>query len=153
MRILMVCLGNICRSPLAEGILKEKARTAGLDWHVDSAGTGGWHSGEPPDRRSIAVARKYGIDISPQRARQVRPADFRRFDLILAMDRANLHDLQRLAPSPEDAARVRLILELAHGTPAEVPDPYYHDDKAFEEVFQLLDAACAEMVGKPFQKS
>ncbi|MFM8361499.1 MAG: low molecular weight protein-tyrosine-phosphatase [Haliscomenobacter sp.] len=148
MHILMVCLGNICRSPLAEGILKEKARAAGLDWHVDSAGTGGWHSGEQPDRRSIAVARKYGVDISGQRARQFHPRDFQRFDLIFAMDESNLRDLRRLAPTPDDAARVRLLLEYAHGSPAEVPDPYYHDDTAFEEVFHLLDAACGEIMGK-----
>ncbi|MCB0619215.1 MAG: low molecular weight phosphotyrosine protein phosphatase, partial [Saprospiraceae bacterium] len=86
MKILMVCLGNICRSPLAEGILKEKIKENGLPWEVDSAGTGSWHVGEPPDPRSVAVARAHGIDILDQRARQFRPADFRQFDLIFAMD-------------------------------------------------------------------
>ncbi len=146
MRVLMVCLGNICRSPLAEGILKHKTRQRGLDWTVDSAGTGFWHTGELPDRRSIAVARKYGIDITGQRARQFHPDDFERFDHILVMDTQNYRDVLRLAKADEHREKVRLILDLSHpGQERNVPDPYYDDD-GFEEVFRMLDAACERLL-------
>jgi len=146
MKILMVCLGNICRSPLAEGILKHKAQQRGLPWTVDSAGTGHWHIGELPDRRSVAVARKYGIDITDQRARQFGPEDFERFDRIFVMDTRNRHDVLRLAQSDEHRAKVSFMLDLTHpGQDRNVPDPYYDDD-GFEQVFQMLDAACEEMV-------
>ncbi|MBL7797383.1 MAG: low molecular weight phosphotyrosine protein phosphatase [Saprospiraceae bacterium] len=146
MKILMVCLGNICRSPLAEGILKHKVQQLGLPWTVDSAGTGHWHTGELPDRRSIAVARRYGIDLTDQRARQFRPDDFERFDRILVMDTQNCRDVLRLAQSDEHRAKVGLILDLTHpGEERSVPDPYYDDD-GFEQVFQMLDTACEVMV-------
>lgn len=146
MRVLMVCLGNICRSPLAEGILKHKVRQNGLDWMVDSAGTGFWHVGELPDRRSIAVARKYGIDITDQRARQFQPADFERFDRILVMDTQNRRDVLRHAQHEEHHAKVQLILDYLHpGRDESVPDPYYDDD-GFEEVFRMLDAACDKLL-------
>lgn len=145
MRILMVCLGNICRSPLAEGILKHKAAAKGLSWEVDSAGTGGWHRGELPDRRSIGVSRNHGIDITYQRARQLQQADFQIFDLILVMDKANLRDVQRLAPNAAAKGKVHLLLEYAHGRVEEVPDPYY-DDQAFEPVFQLIHQACEAII-------
>lgn len=146
MRILMVCLGNICRSPLAEGILQHKANQLGLPWVVDSAGTGHWHAGERPDPRSIAVARKYGIDISGQRARQFQPHDFERFDRIFVMDTQNQRDVLRLARNDEHRAKVRLILDLTHpGEAQSVPDPYY-DDNGFEAVFSMLDAACEMLV-------
>jgi protein-tyrosine phosphatase len=148
MRILMVCLGNICRSPLAEGIMKHKAREAGLDWQVDSAGTGSWHSGQLPDSRSIQVARAHGIDISDQRARQFQRIDFERFDRIFVMDSQNYQDVLRLASNAEDPFKVELILNLAHpGENSAVPDPY-HDDDGFEAVFQMLEEACEAFVAR-----
>lgn len=145
----MVCLGNICRSPLAEGILKHKVRQNGLDWTVDSAGTGFWHTGELPDRRSIAVARKYGIDITDQRARQFQPADFEHFDRILVMDTQNRRDVLRHARHHEHRAKVQLILDYLYpGQDESVPDPYY-DDNGFEEVFRMLDAACDKLLAIP----
>ena len=146
MNILMVCLGNICRSPLAEGIMKHKAGQAGLDWFVDSAGTGFWHVGELPDPRSIATARQYGIDLTDQRARQFRAADFERFDRIFVMDTQNLRDVLRLAGRDEHRTKVELILDQTHpGQNRSVPDPYYDDD-GFEEVFQMLDRACEQFI-------
>jgi protein-tyrosine phosphatase len=148
MKILMVCLGNICRSPLAEGIMQHKARQAGLNWLVDSAGTGFWHVGELPDSRSIATARQYGIDITGQRARQFRAADFDRFDQIFVMDTHNLRDVLRHARSDEHRAKADLILNQIHpGQDRSVPDPYY-DDEGFEQVFQMLDEACQEFVNR-----
>jgi protein-tyrosine phosphatase len=144
MKILMVCLGNICRSPLAEGIMQRKIKEQGLLWHVDSAGTGGWHAGERPDSRSRAMAQQHGIDIGQQRARQVHVSDFDTFDLILAMDENNYNDLLRMAPSPAHHGKVRPILAFAHGTPADVPDPYYDD--RFQLVYDLLDEACDKVL-------
>ncbi len=147
MRILMVCLGNICRSPLAEGILKHKARQRGLDWWVDSAGTGGWHVGELPDQRSIDVARRFGIDITDQRARQVRPEDFERFDLIFAMDRQNLQHLQQMTSRPEHLQKIRFLLDVLYpGQEREVPDPYYGGPEGFVQVFRLVEAACERLL-------
>ncbi|MBD8877379.1 low molecular weight protein-tyrosine-phosphatase [Roseibium polysiphoniae] len=137
--ILFVCLGNICRSPLAEGIfrhtLKEAGRIEGIQ--IDSAGTGTWHEGNPPDPRSIEVATRYGIDISGQRARQVRQQDFSDFDLILAMDKSNLSKLRQIAPK-DATAHLRLFLDAPEH---EVPDPYYGGDKGFEAVFHMLRSA------------
>ena len=148
MKILMVCLGNICRSPLAEGIMQDKARRAGLEWMVDSAGTGYWHSGEMPDSRSVKIARQNGIDITGQRARQFQTADFERFDRIFVMDTQNLRDVLRQARSEAHRAKVDLILNQIHpGQERSVPDPYYDDD-GFEQVFQMLDAACEEFVNR-----
>lgn len=147
MRILMVCLGNICRSPLAEGILKHKVRLEGLDWYVDSAGTGAWHIGELPDPRSIDVARRFGIDITDQRARQFRPEDFEHFDLIFAMDRQNLRHLQQMAIRPEHRQKARLLLDVLYpGQQREVPDPYYGGPEGFEQVFRLVEAACERLL-------
>ena len=144
----MVCLGNICRSPLAEGILKNKIKEHGLSWSVDSAGTGAWHVGERPDRRSIAVARKNGIDITDQRARQFQPADLDGFDLILAMDSSNFRDISRLAISKEQEDKVELIMNFrTPGMNENVPDPYYSDN-GFENVFQMLDEACDHILEK-----
>ena len=146
MKILMVCLGNICRSPLAEGIMRHHIEQNNLPWEVDSAGTGGWHAGEQPDRRSIATAAKHGIDIRGQRARRFEPDDFDRFDHILVMDTQNLRDVLRQAPNAAAKEKVRLILDvLSPGQGHIVPDPYYDDD-GFEPVFQMLDAACAQFV-------
>nr|AOE12535.1 protein tyrosine phosphatase [uncultured bacterium]CCF99349.1 low molecular weight phosphotyrosine protein phosphatase [uncultured Cytophagia bacterium] len=143
MKILMVCLGNICRSPIAEGVLQTKLNSKGLDIKVDSAGTGGWHAGQAPDPRSIAIANKYGIDISNQQARQFSSSDFESFDIIYAMDGSNLSDIVSLANSNEDIEKVRLILnEISPEDNTPVPDPYYGGDDGFEKVYQLLDAAC-----------
>lgn len=129
--ILFVCLGNICRSPLADGALRHRVRQLDLGWTVDSAGTGGWHRGDPPDPRAIAVARAHGVDISGLRGRQVSAADFDRFDLILAMDHDNLAGLRRIAPvgAPAD---LRLALDLVPGREGQaVADPYYGDASGF----------------------
>ncbi len=148
MRILMVCLGNICRSPLAEGIMQHKIQQRGLDWQVDSAGTSNWHAGEAPDRRSQAVARKYGIDLSKQRGRQFRGYDLEEFDLIYAMDSSNYSHMVNMAQSAEEESKVKLIMnELWPGKNINVPDPYY-DDNGFEQVYQMLDAACEAVIEK-----
>ncbi|MBL7808383.1 MAG: low molecular weight phosphotyrosine protein phosphatase [Saprospiraceae bacterium] len=148
MKILMVCLGNICRSPLAEGIMKQKIREASLSWMVDSAGTGYWHVGELPDRRSVVTAGQHGIDITDQRARQFQVADFDRFDQIFVMDTQNRRDVLRLAQTEAHRAKVMLMLdELYPGEDRSVPDPYY-DDNGFEEVFTMLDEACEAFVNR-----
>ena len=144
MKILMVCLGNICRSPLAEGILQTKV---GDNHLVDSAGTGDWHVGEQPDRRSVAVAKKYGVDISDQRAMHFNPVFFDEFDLIFAMDEQNLIDLQKLARNEEEQSKIKLILE-GNGQTKNVPDPYYDGEDAFEHVYQLLDEATDGVIKK-----
>jgi protein-tyrosine phosphatase len=139
--VLFVCTGNICRSPSAEGVLRARLRAESLADRVatDSAGTHGYHVGDPPDARSVAAARRRGIDISDLRARKLAPADFARFDLILAMDRSHLAALQRLAPA---GARAGLALFLDHAAgPAgrDVPDPYYGHGDHFEDVLDLLE--------------
>ena len=140
MKILMVCLGNICRSPLAEGILKSKLPQN--NFTVDSAGTSNYHIGELPDKRSIAVAYKHHIDISNQRGRLFSIDDFDKFDLIYAMDSCNYNNILSLASSPEEEAKVKLILNESHpGMNLAVPDPYYGGEKGFIEVYELLDAA------------
>ena len=141
----MVCLGNICRSPLAEGILKNKLQQEGLDWEVDSAGTGGWHNGEHPDPRSIATAQKHDIDISNQISRKVRSIDYENFDLIYAMDIQNYRDLLLLADDME-RNKIKLILnEVEPGANKSVPDPYWDDD-GFEKVYQMLERACTAII-------
>ncbi len=148
MKILMVCLGNICRSPLAEGILKSKIEKHQLPWTVDSAGTSAWHVGERPDMRSIEIARKYSIDISGQRARQFSPYDFEKFDRIYAMDAANYNDVIRLSLHDGEKEKVAMILNESHpGTNKQVPDPYWNDN-GFDEVFKMLDEACEAIVKK-----
>ena len=143
----MVCLGNICRSPLAEGILKDKIQKLGLDWEVDSAGTSGWHSGEKPDIRSIEVASRYNIDITDQSSRKVRSVDYELFDLIFAMDTQNYNDLIALA-NEEEKSKIKLILNEIDSTDNKnVPDPYW-DDNGFEKVYQMLDKACEVIVEK-----
>ncbi|WKK65033.1 low molecular weight protein-tyrosine-phosphatase [Lutimonas zeaxanthinifaciens] len=149
-RVLMVCLGNICRSPLAEGILKSKVNTETI--FVDSAGTGGWHVGELPDIRSMEVARKNQIDISDQRCRKFSVQDFTDFDLIYVMDSANLRDVLNLAGSQYEIDKVKLILnEMEPGMDKEVPDPYYGGNNGFDLVFEMLDAAC-EVIAKKIEK-
>ena len=147
-RILMVCLGNICRSPLAEGILRQKINEKGLDWEVDSAGTSGYHAGSLPDTRSIGVAKAHGVDILDQRSRPLQDADFSNFDLVYVMDKANLRDVKAMAPTVELAKKVQLIMDLVHpGAHVEVPDPYWNDH-GFEGVFQMLDEACSVLVSQ-----
>lgn len=153
-RILFVCLGNICRSPLGEGLLRHHARHRGLGHLVEtaSAGTGGWHHGDPPDRRSIAVAHANGIDISVQRARQLRAEDFNSYDLIFAMDRDNLRNIVRLAPH-DSSADIHLFMDFVGGTARDVPDPYYGDISDFEAVYAMLDEGCRNLLDILFRKS
>ncbi|WP_160127457.1 low molecular weight protein-tyrosine-phosphatase [Kordia antarctica] len=140
-KILMVCLGNICRSPLAEGILASKLNAAKFE--VDSAGTAGYHVGELPDRRSIATAKQYGIDITNQRSRKFIKNDFQKFDYIFAMDQSNYSNMVSLAETSEDRAKVHLMLnQISPNSNSEVPDPYYGGDQGFENVYQMLDEAC-----------
>ena len=152
MKILMVCLGNICRSPLAEGIMKHKIAELGLDWQVDSAGTGNWHAGDLPDHRSIATGLTHGVDIRDQRARQIKVSDFEYFDLILAMDENNLLNIRSLTKDNVLQNKVKTILSyLKNPKVINVPDPYYGTQKDFEEVYKLLDEAC-DSVLKSIQK-
>jgi protein-tyrosine phosphatase len=143
MRVLFVCLGNICRSPTAEGVLRTLAAREApeLPLEVDSAGTADYHVGQPPDPRTRAAAARRGYDLSALRARSVEPTDFERFDLILAMDRENLTVLRHRAPAHAHE-RLRLFLEFApDAAPAEVPDPYYGGPNGFEEVLDLVETA------------
>ena len=143
----MVCLGNICRSPLAEGILKSKVFS--FKTIVDSAGTDAYHSDEKPDRRSIAVAKDNGIDISNQRARKFSVEDFDNFDLIYAMDNLNYEDIISLARNKSDKSKVKLILnEVFPGDNLDVPDPYYGGEFGFVNVYRMLDEACEIIVKK-----
>jgi protein-tyrosine phosphatase len=145
MKILMVCLGNICRSPLAEGILAHK--TKHLNVKVDSAGTAAYHIGELPDTRSIEIAKKYNIDLTPQRARQFSRADFDEFDVIYAMDTNNYAHLISLAETKEERDKVRMILNEINPLACEsVPDPYYGGENGFQNVYDMLDKACGKIV-------
>ncbi|WP_282161839.1 low molecular weight protein-tyrosine-phosphatase [Ulvibacterium marinum] len=145
-RILMVCLGNICRSPLAEGILQSKVDPEKIV--VDSAGTGSYHIGNRPDERSIAVGRKYGIDISHQRCRQFSSKDFDNFDIIYTMDQSNYRNVISLARNKEQTQKVKMLLEEMESGIREVPDPYYGPGDGFEKVFHLIDRACSEIAKK-----
>lgn len=145
--VLMVCLGNICRSPLAEGILKHKLFMHGIGVHVDSAGTAAYHAGESPDVRSQEIARRHGIDIGDQRARRFSAADFDRFDRIFVMDRSNYRDVLSLARNSDDRKKVDMILnQVFPGENRQVPDPYYGGRDGFQKVFDMLDAACEEIM-------
>lgn len=141
----MVCLGNICRSPLAEGILWSKLKEADLDWIVDSAGTSSWHIGNPPHKGSISIAKENGLDISKQRCRQFSIVDFDDFDLILAMDSENYQNIMQLAKEKAQKDKVKLMLNYAYPkSNMGVPDPYYTGD--FQEVYDLLDLACTNLL-------
>lgn len=147
-RVLMVCMGNICRSPTAEAVLRAKLERAGLAGQVlvDSAGTHGYHTGEPPDPRAIAAGQRRGYTLQGLRARPVQPEDFERFDCLLAMDQANLEWLQRKAPQGHRAA-LRLLLSSAPQLgEAEVPDPYYGPAQGFERVLDLVEGACEALL-------
>ncbi len=145
--IVMVCLGNICRSPLAEGILQSKLNSK--YFFVDSAGTAAYHVGELPDKRSIEVAKKYGIDITNQSARKFTIQDFDKFDIIYAMDKSNYQNILNLARNSSDVKKVHLILN--ESNPEEnlsVPDPYYGGNQGFENVFTMLDKACTVIANR-----
>lgn len=146
MRILMVCLGNICRSPLAHGILASKAPK---DWFVDSAGTSGWHEGERPDTRSIVTAKGRGLTIDDQRSRLFTPDDFKNFDIIFAMDSSNYSNIIKMAPDEESKTKVRLIMNEAYpGRNKQVPDPYTGGQSGFEDVFDMLELAVDQFLEK-----
>ena len=140
--ILFVCTGNICRSPTAEGVLRHLAEKESMELHIESAGLGDWHIGQPPDERSQHHARSRGYDLSAQRARQVRPRDFDEFDMILAMDRGHLRGLQKMAP-PRHHAKIRLF-----DAGGDVPDPYYGGPDGFERVLDLVEAQCRRLLAE-----
>lgn len=146
-KVLMVCLGNICRSPLAEGILRSKITQKNIE--VDSAGTAAYHIGKLPDSRSIAVAKDYGIDITDQRARKFSITDFDNFDYIYAMDESNYNNILDLAVNDIQRAKVSMIMnELLPNENVSVPDPYYGGDDGFEHVYKMLDEACEIIIKK-----
>jgi len=143
----MVCLGNICRSPLAEGILQSKVDKSKVK--VESAGTGGWHIGQLPDPRSIEVASHHQLDITKQRCRKFKQSDFDEFDVIYVMDRSNLRDVHTMARSKEDMQKVHLILDsILPNQFSDVPDPYYDEEDGFEKVFQILESVCDKIANK-----
>ena len=147
MRVLMVCLGNICRSPLAQGIMEKKLSQLGINWEVDSAGTSGWHIGESPDPRSQAKAAEYDIDISNQKGRQVSLHDLEYYDLILAMDSSNYRDIISLTSDKNHIDKIKLILNYVYpGRNMAVPDPYY--DNGFQNVYELLEEAVSEVIDR-----
>lgn len=146
--VLFVCLGNICRSPLAEAALRAEAERRGLDVHIDSAGTGDWHLGYPPDPRAAAVAGRNGIDISHLRARQVTPEDFRRFDHVVALDAQNLRDLQRMRPA-DGKAELSLLLDHVAGREGQaVADPYYGGDAHFDVTWSDVEAGARALADR-----
>jgi protein-tyrosine phosphatase len=147
-KILMVCLGNICRSPLAQGILASKLPAD--EFLIDSAGTGSWHIGRQPDERSIAIAKKYQLDISQQKARQFTSQDFEDFDYIYAMDNSNRRDILELASNQEQKEKVHLILnDLFPNENVDVPDPYYGVPNGFDVVYKMLAETC-DIIAKKF---
>jgi protein-tyrosine phosphatase len=149
MKLLMVCLGNICRSPLAEGIMQAKVREAGLDWEVDSAGTNGFHVGEAPHQLSQKVARLHGIDISEQRARRFTKADMEQYDKIYAMANEVLDEMKQRVPQPWPPGKVELLMEAVFpGEARDVPDPWYGPEPGYHEVYAMIDAACDAILEK-----
>ncbi|MBK8056150.1 MAG: low molecular weight phosphotyrosine protein phosphatase [Saprospiraceae bacterium] len=145
MKILMVCLGNICRSPMAQGILERKISEKKLDWQVDSAGTSGWHDGAPPDTRAIFAARRKGTDISRQISRKISLQDITNFDVILAMDSSNYGDILQLCKDQNQKEKVHLVRNFeSPGRNTAVPDPYY--DGRFDEVYDILDKSLDKFV-------
>ena len=149
MNILMVCLGNICRSPLAEGILQEKAWKAGLQWSIESAGTNGYHIGEPPHKLSQKVAKLNGIDICNQRSRRFTAEDFERFDKIYAMSSDVIDEMRIIARKSFNASKVDLLMnELHPGKNLDVPDPWYGPEPGYHDVYAMIDKACERIVNK-----
>lgn len=152
MKILLVCLGNICRSPLAEGILQHKAKQAKLDWEIDSAGTNGYHTGESPHHLSQKVAKANGIDISKQVSRRFTKEDIEQYDVIFAMAEDVMQDIKRIAKEKFDDRKVRLFLEeLYSGENRDVPDPWYGDEDGYTEVYTIIDAACEAIIKQHIQ--
>jgi protein-tyrosine phosphatase len=150
----MVCLGNICRSPLAEGILRHKAVEAGLDWQIDSAGTAGYHIGEPPHLLSQKVAKLNGIDISKQQCRQFRKDDLLLFNRIFVMDADNYREVKRIAKENWDDKKVSYLLDAVYpGQSKEVPDPWYGTEKDYHFVFDMIDEACDKIIEQEARKS
>lgn len=147
-KVLMVCLGNICRSPLAQGILEKKSKENNLKILVDSAGTSGWHVGSKPDQRSIDVAKKFNIDISHQRARKFTTYDFKEYDKIYVMDTSNYKELFRLSSNEKESYKIALILEDENQEKLSVPDPYYGKKDGFLKIYKLLDEACQNIINK-----
>lgn len=146
-RLLMVCAGNICRSPLAHGLMDKKIKENKLPWEVDSAGTHGFHSGELPDSRSVEIAHQHGLDITYQRARKIRSTDIADFDLIFCMDAQNYNAVLDLCETESERAKVKLILnELYPGENRIVPDPYYGGGDGFQKVYIMLNNACDAIV-------
>jgi protein-tyrosine phosphatase len=149
MKILMVCLGNICRSPLAEGILQQKAAAAGLDWQVDSAGTNGYHVGEAPHPLSQKVARLNGLDISQQRAHRFTATDLAKYDRIYALAGDVVDEIRRISGRGAELNKVQLLMnELHPGQDKDVPDPYYGAEPGYHEVYEMIDAAADKIVEK-----
>jgi protein-tyrosine phosphatase len=149
MKILMVCLGNICRSPLAEGILQNKALEAGLNWQVDSAGTNGYHTGEPPHHLSIKVGKLNGIDISKQTSRRFTATDMEAYDIIYAMANDVLHDMKRISKNNFDTNKVSLFLEESFpGEERDVPDPWYGGEEGYHEIFEIINKNCDSIIKK-----
>lgn len=150
LRILMICLGNICRSPMAEGALRARVEAAGLQRRVevDSVGTGGWHAGNPPDPRAIACAARNGVDIGMLRARQLNAADFSHYDHLLCADADNLADVLARAPDAQSRKRVQLLSDFASAANAPVPDPYYGDDSDFDHAWSMVDGMAEAIVGR-----
>ncbi len=153
MKILMVCLGNICRSPLAEGILQDKALKAGLNWQVESAGTNGYHTGEPPHHLSIKVAAANGLDISNQRSRIFTASDLDNYDLVYAMAPDVLAEMKWIARTELDEQKVKLFLEESFpGEQKEVPDPWYGPEPGYHEVFEIINKNCDSIIKKYINK-
>lgn len=149
MKILMVCLGNICRSPLAEGILQQKAFNAGLAWSVESAGTNGYHTGEAPHPLSQKVAKQYGIDICNQRSRRLIPEDFEIYDKIYALAGDVMHEIKRIAKNKYDHSKVELLMnELYPGKNLDVPDPWYGPEASYHDVYKMIDKVCDKIIEK-----
>lgn len=146
----MVCLGNICRSPMAHGLLQHKVEQQGLGWQIDSAGTGDWHAGELPDKRAMANMKGHGIDISYQRARQIQNIDLDEYDVVYVMDTSNLANVQRLAKNPDQLQKITLIMnEVPNTELSEVPDPYFGiGNEGFEQVYKMLDKATDRIIEK-----
>jgi protein-tyrosine phosphatase len=149
MKILMVCLGNICRSPLAEGILKAKAKKAGLSWQIDSAGTNGYHTGEPPHHLSQKVARINGIDICEQRARRFSGEEFKKYDKIYAMSADVIDEMKTIAKNKYDATKVDLLMnESRPGEDLDIDDPWYGPEPGYHQAYKLIDEACDAIIEK-----
>ena len=152
MKILLVCLGNICRSPLAEGILQLKAQQAKLDWEIESAGTNGYHTGEAPHHLSQKVAKANGIDISKQVSRRFTKEDVEKYDVIFAMAEDVMQDIKRIAKEKFDTRKVRLFLEeLYPGENRDVPDPWYGEEDGYTEVYTIIDEACEAIIKQHIQ--